>query len=165
MPSEVIAVIFLHEQCTDEAYPVVRLRLQKHIPELMAEVLEGAGFFVDLDKVEPILKVSAWQHTDKAAMVQRIIIALTGWNAQYCGFTKKDRTLQIYSNLAGFGNPSFGPPPLGSPMRCIGELSAELNQAVKLQEYEEAARLKSRIEHIREDMRRITLRRARFTEA
>lgn len=156
MPSEEISVIFSYEKCADRAYPVVRLKLYKRIPELMAKVLEDAGFFVDANEVEPILRVSAWQRTDQPAMVQRIILALTAWNAQYCGFSKRDRTLQIYSNLDGFGNPSFGPPPLGSPMRRIGELSAELDQAVMFQEYEEADRIKGEIERIREGTKRMT---------
>ena len=41
-------------------------------------------------------------------------------------------------------------------MRRIGELSAELDQAVMFQEYEEADRIKGEIERIREGTKRMT---------
>ena len=101
MPSEEISVIFSYEKCADRAYPVVCLKLYKRIPELMAKVLEDAGFFVDVNEVEPSLRVTAWQRTDQPAMVQRIILALAAWNAQYCGSLSVTARFRSTATLTG----------------------------------------------------------------
>lgn len=153
MPQQSIAVIFTYERCVNDAYPVVTLKLDKSIPELMAGFLEDAGFFVDTDDTKAILTVTAWQPTEKVLMVSRIVIALAVWNEQHCGYAKLNRTLKIYSNLEGVGNPTYSPPSYGTPGRRIGELKAELQQAVEFQEFEEADRIMGEIRRVEQDAR------------
>lgn len=151
MPLQRIAVFFTYTKCTDGVYPVITVRPDKRIPELMIQRLsEEESFIVDVNEVKGALDVSAWQPTHKVTMAIRLLEVLDEWNQQHCGFAKLNRTLQVYTNLEGVGFRQFEPPPLDSPMRRIGVLRAELGQAVEFQEFEEADRLKKEIQSLTE---------------
>lgn len=153
MPRKTFAVILARDPQTDQRNSALSLKLYGHVPELMVDIIEENGFFVDVNATTSVLQIRAWQSdVDWHEIAIRLVEALIVWHGQYCGYSSiySNSKLHILSNLPLIGNIASEPPALDAPLRCLGELRAQLERAVLVQDFGESARLKDAISRLSE---------------